>query len=835
VIGIVIVSHSAKLAEGVVELARNMGGADLSIQAAGGMNMEDSVLGTDPLRILKAIEQVYSEDGVLVLMDLGSAILSSEMALEMLPEEKRGKIFLCEAPIVEGAIAAAVQVRIGGSLLQVISEARGALIPKSTHLNIIAPETNQSQATISHENRIVIQLTVKNMLGLHARPAARFVQTAGKFPQEAIFVSNLTTKNGPVNAKSINSVITLGVRQGHQIEVAGSGPNAQAALDAIKALAEDNFGDQETSTSSASIQSTSDVTIGDASSFLTGIAASTGIALGAAFLYRPSPPEIPQHQIENPAQEWERLLQSIAKTRAEIEADRRSAASRTNQDTAAIFEAHMMFLEDEALLLPTREKIFNEKQNAALAWQSAVDRVSVGLRNLEDSYLRARGKDVEDVGRQVLLNLLGINPAKLAMDKPGILIATDLTPAETSRFEADTVLGICTAFGGPTSHSAILARELGIPAVVGLGDGILTLQDGQRIILDGEGGKVFIDPNEELVNQYLIKAETLQEAKNKAHLERAMPATTRDGRAIEIAANIGSVAGAQIAVESGAEGVGLFRTEFLFLNRTTAPDEEEQVQVYRATAQALDGRPLIIRTLDAGGDKSIPYLNIEPETNPFLGWRAIRLCLSQPELFKTQLRAILRVAAEFPVKIMFPMIAISDELRRAKALLAEAQRELSARTEPYAKKVEIGIMVEIPSVAEMAEEFAREVDFFSIGTNDLTQYTFAADRTNPKVASLADACHPAVLRQIQRVVEAAQSNGIWVGVCGELAGDPDAIPILLGLGVDELSMSPPSIPIAKEIVRGWSVSQAQSLAAQALHLDSAETVRTLIKNSALQP
>jgi multiphosphoryl transfer protein len=834
VIGIVIVSHSAKLAEGVLELARNMGGADLSIQAAGGMNVEDAILGTDPIRILEAIEQVYSEDGVLVLMDLGSAILSSEMALEMLPEEKRGKIFLCEAPIVEGAIAAAVQARIGGSIHQVISEARGALIPKSAQLNIMAPETNLSQVIVSHENPLVIQLTVKNTLGLHARPAARFVQTAGKFPQAAILVSNLTTKNGPVNAKSINSVITLGVRQGHQIEVAVSGPNAQAALDAIKALAEAHFGDQETFTSPASIQSTPDVAIGNASSFLTGIAASTGIASGAAFLHRPSPPEIPQHQIENPTQEWERFLESITKTRAEIEADRKSAASRTNQNSAAIFEAHMMFLEDEALLVPVREKIFNEKQNAALAWQSAVDRVSAGFHQLEDSYLRERGKDVEDVGRQVLLNLLGINPTPLTLDKPAILIAADLTPAETSRFAPGTVLGLCTAFGGPTSHSAILARELGIPAVVGLGDRILALHKGQHIILDGESGTIFIDPDPELVNQYLIKAETLQAAKNKARLDRAAPAITRDGKAIEIAANIGSVAGAQAAVEAGAEGVGLFRTEFLFLNRATAPDEEEQVQAYRATAQALEGRPLIIRTLDAGGDKSIPYLNIESETNPFLGWRAIRLCLSQPELFKTQLRAILRVAAEFPVKIMFPMIATADELRRAQALLAEAQQELLARTEPYAERVETGIMVEIPSVAQMAEEFARKVDFFSIGTNDLTQYTFAADRTNPKVASLADACHPAVLRQIKRVVEAAQSNGIWVSVCGELAGDPDAIPILVGLGVDELSMSPPSIPIAKEIVRDWSVSQAQSLAAKALDLDSAATVRTLIKNSALQ-
>jgi phosphocarrier protein FPr len=304
---------------------------------------------------------------------------------------------------------------------------------------------------------------------------------------------------------------------------------------------------------------------------------------------------------------------------------------------------------------------------------------------------------------------------------------------------------------------------------------------------------------------------------------------TRDGKAIEIAANIGSVTGAQKAVELGAEGVGLFRTEFLFLSRTSAPDEEEQVQAYRLTAQALNGRPLIIRTLDAGGDKSIPYLNLESETNPFLGWRAIRLCLSQPELFKTQLRAILRVASDFPIKIMFPMIATLEELRRAKTLLAEAGQDLAARGETYAEKVETGIMVEIPSVAAMAEQFAREVDFFSIGTNDLTQYTFAVDRTNPLVASIADACHPAVLRQIRGVAEAAHSNGIWVGVCGELAGDPDAIPILLGLGVDELSMSAPSIATVKEVVRRWDVSQAKNLTEQALQLDSAEAVRMLVK------
>src|ERR1051325_9542944 len=402
-----------------------MGGTEVSIQAAGGMSMDDATLGTDPIRILKAIEQVYSDEGVFVLMDLGSAILSSEMALDMLPEEKRSKIFLCEAPVVEGAIAAAVQARIGGSIEQVISEARNALTPKSAHLNIVFPQAIPSQAMVSQENRLILQLTVKNSLGLHARPAARFVQAAGKFPHENMLVSNLTTHNGPVNAKSINGVITLSVRQGHQIEVTASGPNARAALNAIQALADENFGDQEVSSAPESIPSAA--ILHDASC-LNGIPASTGIVIGAAVLYRPAPPEIPQHQIENPAQEWERLLESLTQTCDEIEADRKSAASRTNGNTAAIFEAHRMFLEDEALLSPAREMIFDEKQNAALAWQSAVDKVSANLRNLNDSYLQARSKDVEDVGRQVLRHLLSMNHAPLIMDKPGILIAADLTP-----------------------------------------------------------------------------------------------------------------------------------------------------------------------------------------------------------------------------------------------------------------------------------------------------------------------------------------------------------------------------------------------------------------------
>jgi len=830
VIGIVIVSHSAKLAEGVVELARNMGGADVRIQAAGGMSTDDTTLGTDPIRILKAIEDVYSDDGVVVLMDLGSAILSSEMALEMMPEEKRNHIVLCEAPVVEGAIAATVQARIGGSLVQVLDEARSALSPKSSHLSVESNPTATTHPADPQNTYLSIRLTVKNSLGLHARPAARFVQTAGKFLQETIYVKNLATQNRAVNAKSINNVIALGVRQGHEIEVSASGPNAQAALNAIKSLSENNFGDEEDSVAAQAIPAAA---VGQTidPSCLNGIAASSGITVGTAVLYRPAPPEIPQHQIDDPTQEWQQLLASIAETRAEIDTDHKSASNRTNGKAADIFEAHKMFLEDEALLVPAREKIFGEKQNAALAWHSAVEAVSTKLRRIEDSYLQTRAKDVEDVGRQVLLHLLGTNHSFIDMKEPGVLVATDLTPAETSRLEPGMILGICTAFGGPTSHTAILARELGIPAVVGLGEQILSLDNGQTLIVDAETGTVWIDPPAEQIEQSTAQAATIQEAKDIARQERSAPAVTHDGKAIEIAANIGSVTGTWKAVDAGAEGVGLFRTEFLFLNRSTAPDEDEQVKAYRSVAQALDGRPLIIRTLDAGGDKSIPYLNLESEMNPFLGWRAIRLCLSQPELFKTQLRAILRVAVEFPVKVMFPMIARLDELRSAKALLAEAKHELALRSIPYAQTIETGIMVEIPSVAAMAEQFAREVDFFSIGTNDLTQYTFAVDRTNPNVASLADACHPAVLRQIGHVVQAAHDARIWVGVCGELAGDPQAIPILVGLGVDELSMSSPAIAKAKQVVRSWTLSHAEQVAGQALQMDSAESVRALLANA----
>jgi phosphocarrier protein FPr len=449
-------------------------------------------------------------------------------------------------------------------------------------------------------------------------------------------------------------------------------------------------------------------------------------------------------------------------------------------------------------------------------------------RALDDAYQAARAGDVADVGRQVLLNLLGQPLPTADWGEPGILIATDLAPADTAQLSAHRVRGFATASGGLTSHSAILARTLGIPAVVGAGMGVSAIAEGTPILLDGDTGRIWLNPSAELRAEFVQRIETLRRTRAHALADAGVPAKTRDGRRVEVAANIGTLADARQAVEVGAEAVGLFRTEFLFLDRRNAPDEEEQYAAYVGAANILGSRPLIIRTLDVGGDKPLRYVRMEPEANPFLGRRGIRLCLARPDLFKVQLRAIVRAAAEHPVRVMFPMIATLEEFRAARALLLEAQAEVEQRGRPAPQRLQTGMMVEVPAAAVCAEQFAAEVDFFSIGTNDLAQYTLAAERGNRHVAALLDALHPAVLQLIEKVVAAAHARGKWVGVCGELAGDAAAQPLLVGLGVDELSMHAPAIPRAKELVRGLDYTTARRLAELALTLESAAAVRALL-------
>ena len=419
------------------------------------------------------------------------------------------------------------------------------------------------------------------------------------------------------------------------------------------------------------------------------------------------------------------------------------------------------------------------------------------------------------------------------MVEPGIVLAADLTPADTAALDRELVRGIATAYGGPTSHSAILARSLGIPAAVGLGEQLLDVPEGTPLALDGDAGAVVVDPAEELVRDYERRSADREEEARRARASAQRPAQTRDGRRIEVVANVGSPEDVDAAVASGAEGVGLLRTEFLFLGRDSLPTEDEQYAAYTDIAERLQGRPLILRTLDVGADKPLPYVPRRAEANPFLGVRGIRLGLALPELLETQLRAALRAAALHPLKVMFPMVTTIAEYHQAVSLLARAREQLGERGET-AGPMEVGIMVEVPAAALAAELFAPEVDFFSIGTNDLVQYTMAAERGNEAVAGLADGLHPAVLRLIQGVAAVGEAHGKWVGVCGELGADPLAVPLLVGLGVSELSVNPPAIPATKEAVRQVDTGTAVLVTREALRLSSAEDVRALVAGKAAE-
>ncbi len=560
-----------------------------------------------------------------------------------------------------------------------------------------------------------------------------------------------------------------------------------------------------------------------------GIAASPGIAFGPAYVYQDQTIDVLEQIVEDAQSELSRLEKALQMAKGQIEQLMHQAQNQVGDEEAAIFEAHALFLEDPELLKTVRSTIESRLVNCEFAWKGAIEEHAQRLDALDDEYFQARAADLRDVGSRVLRLLLGIEDVDLSgLKQSSIIIAKDLTPSDTVRLDKSLVVGFCTAEGGPTSHTAILAKALALPAVVGVGEELLSIQGGTALILDGEAGTIIIDPDQDTKTANQIRMEELQ---TQAEIDRSSatePATTKDGIRVEVVANIGRPEETADSLELGAEGIGLLRTEFLYLDRKVAPDEEQQYSAYREILGAMGHRPVVARTLDVGGDKPLPYLDLGQESNPFLGWRAIRMCLDREDFFKIQLRALLRASPGHDLRIMFPMIATLGELHKAKGLLEEAGDEVVRSGGQVSDDIQVGIMVEVPSVVVMADQFASQVDFFSIGTNDLTQYTMAAERTNEKVAYLGDALHPAILRQIKTVIDAAHEQGIWVGLCGELAGDQQGIPILLGLGLDEFSMAPSLIPRAKAIIRTWTMSQSKELANTAVNLDSAEAVREYV-------
>lgn len=822
-IGIVLVSHSHSIAEGAAELARQMGGEDVRIETAGGLDDPEHALGTDAVLVQQAIERAWSDDGVVVLMDLGSAVLSAEMALDLLPEERRGRILLTEAPFVEGAVAAAVTARIGASLEEVAAEARGALAAKASHLGAEAPSepSPQAEAPVDAGGSATVELEVRTAHGLHARPAASFVRTAASFDAEVV-VTNLTTGRGPARARSLNAVAMLGVGSGQRIEVSATGPQAREVVDALRALADRNFDEEEEAVVEAESPPGAEPLVARPEGTIAGLPASPGVALGAVRRFHTPPLEVVDRPAASPAEERAALDAALEAARRDVQGQRAAVAGRAGAYRAAIFDAHLLLLEDEALAGAARRSI-DQGASASRAWRDAVTAVARSWEALDDPYQRERAADVWSVGDQVLARVLGVPAPRPRLDEPGVLVTADLAPADAAALDPDSALGVATAFGGPTSHAAVLARSLGIPAVVGLGESVLDLAEGTPVALDGGGGVLIVDPAAEVADALETRRRELERADRAARAEARSPAVTRDGVAIEVAANVGTPNDVAAAVAAGCDGVGLFRTEFLFMERESMPSEEEQEAAYRAAAEALGGRPMIVRTLDAGADKPIPYLDQPAEANPFLGVRGLRLGLERAELLDRQLRAILRVADDFPVRVMFPMVATADELDRGLEAVDRARAAVGANG-----RVDVGVMIEVPSAALIADRLAAEADFFSIGTNDLTQYTLAAERGNERVAALADPLHPAVLALIHRTARAAAARGRWTGVCGEIAGDPSAAPLLLGLGVRELSMSAPAIPHVKRAVRETNLAEAETLAERALAAATAQEVRDLL-------
>ncbi|MFC5712702.1 phosphoenolpyruvate--protein phosphotransferase [Thalassorhabdus alkalitolerans] len=563
---------------------------------------------------------------------------------------------------------------------------------------------------------------------------------------------------------------------------------------------------------------------------LTGIAASKGIAIAKAFLLETPEMDLSKKEVTDTDQEIKRFNNSLDKAKEELQLIKEKTLKEMGEDKAEIFSAHLLVLSDPEIIDGVTNKIKGDNVNAEFAMKEVSDTFVSLFENMDNEYMKERAADIRDVSKRVLLHLLGVENTSLAtIDEETVVIAEDLTPSDTAQLNLTYIRGFATDIGGRTSHSAIMARSMEIPAVVGTKNATETVKNGDLVIVDGLEGDVLINPEEEVVKQYREKLEKFNAQRKEWEKLINEPSETKDGHEVELAANIGTPNDMEGVLSNGAQGIGLYRTEFLYMGRDQLPTEEEQFEAYKTVVEKMEGKPVVIRTLDIGGDKELPYLDLPEEMNPFLGFRAIRLCLERTDIFRTQLRALLRASSYGNLKIMFPMVATLEEVRQAKMILAEEREQLIEEAIDVSEDIEVGIMVEIPSTAVAAELFAKEVDFFSIGTNDLIQYTLAADRMSEKVSHLYQPYHPAILRLVKSVIEAAHKEGKWAGMCGEMAGEETAVPLLLGLGLDEFSMSATSVLPARSQIRSLTKKDAEKLVEEALTLSTADEVAELVK------
>ncbi|WP_086930452.1 phosphoenolpyruvate--protein phosphotransferase [Agarilytica rhodophyticola] len=697
----------------------------------------------------------------------------------------------------------------------------------STQDPVLMLSCESSQETREHHHHETVRsddIAVPNPTGLHARPTAVLVAEAKKFDA----VIHLYKGGDQANAKSLVSIMSLEVNCGDHVNLTAAGSDAQRAIETLAPLIAGGLGEScpeisapEKQEAQASQEQDEDIPLSTDPKVILGVSASPGLAIGKIFQLKRDEINVEEHA-DNIDQQLTVLQDALKNASKQLQ---HLQTKVEDEEKAAIFEAHQALLDDPELLDNTKNMIADGK-SAAFAWKTAYQLQASLLAKLKNELLAARANDLRDVGRRVLQSILGLDADDTEVPDNTILVAQDLTPSDTANLDRKKVLGFCTMTGGASSHVAILARSMNIPAVAGIEARALQIENGTPVILDAGRAVLKVAPPEEEIER-VRQAQNIASIKQQQDLSNAhLAATTADGHNLEIAANIGDLKDAQESVRLGGEGVGLLRSEFLFMNRASAPSEEEQFEVYRDVAKVLrDHQRLIIRTLDVGGDKPLPYLPIDAEENPFLGLRGIRVMLHKTSVFRTQLRAILRASEFGNVHIMFPMVTTIEDLRAAKKIVEEEREKLGVKAVP------VGIMVEVPTTAILAEQFAPEVDFFSIGTNDLTQYTLAIDRGHPTLAAQADGLNPAVLKLIGNTIAGAHKHNKWAGVCGGIASDPAAVPILLGMGIDELSVSVPSIPSIKAQIRELTLEDCKTLASQALQQNSAAAVRELTDNN----
>ena len=817
-VGLVLVSHSEKLAQGLKDMVLQMTHRDLSVEIASGTSVEDAPLGTDPTKVLLAMEKAEQGDGVIVFMDVGSALMSAETAYDLLSDDQQKNVYLSPAPIIEGTIIAAVQAALGSDLQKVADEADQAAGAKRKQLGFDDAPVNSSDILTpkylpkredSEEKTIVIP----NKLGLHARPAARIVQTLEKYTASLWLLRGADV----VSAKSLNQIAMLAIKQGEKVTFRAAGVDAKDALAAIETLAKNNFGDEDLP----------DYSLREALANGDGIPVSSGAAFGPVVIWHTEMPVVNLTISEDPNAEIVRLAEAIAVARIDLgELERTTASNVDSAAEAEFFALHAMLLDDPYITCTAHDLMTDNKYNAEAAWAETIRRTMERYKSLSNEYVRGRASDVLDVGIRVLRALNAEEYHGMELNEPSIIIAHDMGPSDMVSLDKEKVLGIVTAEGGITSHVAVFARAMQIPAIVNVENILTRVQDGDSLGFNGDSGEIWVNPDSSITEVLQHQREQWAAEVDRYRKTADRKAVTKDGRTITVLAAVNSVEEARKALESGADGIGSYLTEtFVYFGREPM-SEDEQYAVYCELGKLLDGEPLIVRTDDFRGQKKTGKVATYAE-------RGVQFSLSHKEIFMAQLRALLRANTKYPLKILLPMVKTATEVKKVHALISQARKSLEQEGVAVSTDIGVGAMIETPSAGLLEDQIARVTDFMVLGCDDLTAQTLLIDRNDPKVGRMYGQMHPAIMRVVQRTQIVADQQKIPMYLTGQILGNPYSIPVLLGLGVTTLVAPLESIVQVKESIRGVIIDEARSLAEQVLSLPDAQSVRAFMKLNAV--